>query len=203
MEIKERITREAMRMFLQFGIKSITMDEIARSLGMSKRTLYECFSDKDELVRHCLEMIQEENLLVRKRIVEGSQTMIEAILAFLNHGISMMKGMNPSFMQDLRKYHFKVWYTIYSSHKEQELDFSRGVIREGIKQGVFRPELNVDIVVKLLHEQFLILNNEEVFPPAQYNIPEVMECMLVIFMRGIASAKGMEIISKSEFEVRT
>ena len=194
MEIKEKIIQEAARMFIKFGIRGITMDDIARELSMSKRTIYENFRDKNTLLSACLELIQQKQSANRSEIVRSSANTIEAILNFLTRGTQILTEINPAFMADLKKYHYKVWIAHTGKYAEKNLAETYNFLRNGISEGVIRKDINVEIVSRILHEQLNIMTDEDLFPSTLYSRKDVFENIVINFARGISTSRGLQII---------
>jgi TetR/AcrR family transcriptional regulator, cholesterol catabolism regulator len=194
MEIRERIIEEAMSQFLQFGIRNVTMDGIAAAMGMSKRTVYEAFKDKSALVHSCLDMLSQKHKCRNEEICNSSRNVIETIFAFMQEGIKAMNAINPVFFRDMEKLYPKAWESLRKNNEKEAFDLSKELLHKGIKEGLFRSEINIPIVAKLFHEQMNLLADEKVFPRDEYNYAEVFQNLTINFMRGISTAKGIELI---------
>ncbi|WP_372950570.1 TetR/AcrR family transcriptional regulator [Mariniphaga sp.] len=194
MEIRERIIEEATSQFLQFGIRNVTMDGIAEALGMSKRTVYEAFKDKSELVHSCLEDLREKHKCRNDEICTSSQNVIETIFSFMQEGIKAMNAINPVFFRDMEKLYPKTWTAMRKNNEKESFNLSRELLNKGIREGLFRTEINIPIVAKLFHEQMNLLADEKVFPRNEYNYAEVFQNLTINFMRGISTKKGIELI---------
>jgi TetR/AcrR family transcriptional regulator, cholesterol catabolism regulator len=194
MEVRDKIIAESSSQFKKYGIKSITMDDIAQNLSISKRTIYENFKDKNELLRSCLEGMFVEGRQKHEQIINNTPNVIEAMFAFMQEGVTAIKTVNPLFALDLKKYHFGIWEE--AQRQKEDVQFSQiyRLLRKGINENLFRKEINIEIVAKILMEQLNVLSNEKSFPRDKYKMEEVLECIIVNFMRGIATQKGLEII---------
>ncbi|MCG6189473.1 TetR/AcrR family transcriptional regulator [Maribellus maritimus] len=196
MELRERIIEEATKQFFQYGIRNVTMDDIAVSLGMSKRTVYETFKDKGTLVETCI-----NNLTIREdkkvaRVVSESANVIEAIFVFMREGTKAMNAINPVFFKDLEKLYPRLWKRVDTETKAKRLNLSARFLEKGIKEGFFRNDLNIEIVSKLFHEQMSLLIDETIFPRDKYNHSEIFQNMIINFTRGISTSNGIQIIDK-------
>ena len=199
MDTKERIIIESLKLFMRFGIRSITMDTIAESLGISKRTVYELFKNKDELLESCIasRMIEEEKN--NAEIMRKSANIIEAFLTHIKRSINLMSSISPMFFHDARKYHPEVFRCKGKEREEKDYDMIVEYINTGKQEGFIRQEINVDIIAKLMKEQFKIIGNNELFPPDRYSKSEIFENIAINFIRGIATDEGLKIINKFEF----
>lgn len=196
MEPKERILQKAEELFLQFGIRSVSMDDIANQLGMSKKTLYQYFADKDELVTgvvdgHILEMENECGDCRR-----DAKDAIHEIFITMEHIMEQFSNMNPMILYDLEKFHFKA-YQRFRQHKDK---FLLQIIREniewGIKDELYRPDVHVDVMSKFRIESMMIPFNVSVFPPGKYNLAATSELIIENFTYGLATIKGHKLIQK-------
>ena len=196
MEIRERIISEASVLFRQFGIKAVTMDEIASHMGISKRTIYENFKDKDDLLKDSLKYLFTNQQKKEADIINETRNALEAIFTLLDHGLSIMKGMNPLFINDMKKYHFEVWKNNFKKNHRGIEETTKFLLKKGKNEKLIREEINIEIVSKLLHEQLKILSNEDIFPSAEYKKTEIFENIIINFARGIATDEGLLIIKE-------
>lgn len=196
MEVRDRIIEEATRQFFQLGIRNVTMDDIAVSLGISKRTVYETFKDKGELVQTCLTMLTSKDDKKVEQVVAESANAIEAIFVFMREGIKAMNSINPVFFKDLEKFYPAMWKVMEKEGKAKRFKLSAKLLNKGIKEGLFRKDFNVEIVSKLFHEQIGLLVNESIFPRDKYDRAEVFQNMIINFTRGISTPRGTEIIDR-------
>jgi TetR/AcrR family transcriptional regulator, cholesterol catabolism regulator len=194
MEVKERIIEEASKQFLQYGIRAITMDGMARELGMSKRTIYELVGDKDKLLDECLDYFQKKKDEKHQLLIEQNHNSIEVFFIFLREGVEAMTTINPLFFLDIRKYHHAVWQRKIKQNESKNRDYLMSMLQKGMAEGLIREDINVDIVSKIQMEQIKILSNDEVFPTSTYSKAEVFENMMVNFARGISTLKGLQVI---------
>ncbi len=196
METKERILVKAEELFMQFGIRSVSMDDIANNLGMSKKTLYQYFADKDELVEAVVDghinEIQEDCLGCKKEATNA----IHEIFNMMERIMEEFSNMNPMLLYDLEKFHHKA-YQRFRDHKDK---FLLKVITEniewGIKDELYRPDINVDVMSKYRIESMMIPFNVSVFSPGKYNLAKTSELIIENFTYGLATIKGHKLIQK-------
>jgi AcrR family transcriptional regulator len=199
MEVREKIISGAQKMFMRNGIRNITMDAIAAQLGISKRTIYEKFEDKDELLLCCLELAIAEQRSTGETLLNSSENVIEALIKILKHNIQVLKTINPAFFQDVKKHYPLLSKRTIESNDKQNMAKFIELLKRGIKEQVFRDTINVEIVARLLFEQFKIMNNAEVFPSDKFSKAEVFENLVINFLRGIATEKGWILIEKYSY----
>ena len=194
--MRERIIEEAKEQFLQFGIRNITMDQIAAELGISKRTLYGLFKDKTELIFSCVDALFMHHNLKTTEIMESSQNVIEAFFNSLREGMKVMNTVNPVFYYDLKKLYPKIWKASHERKMSSSLRFMEDLLKKGISQGLFREEIDVHIISKLFYEQTKLIIDEQVFPRNEFSISEVFKNLTVYFMRGISTHTGINVIDE-------
>ncbi len=196
METKDRILIKAEELFMQFGIRSVSMDDIANNLGMSKKTLYQYFADKDELVhgvvdRH-INKIQEDCISCKK---EASNA-IHEIFITMERIIEEFSNMNPMLLYDLEKFHHKA-YQLFRNHKDKFLlQIINDNIEWGIREDLYRSDVNIDVMSKFRIESMMIPFNVVVFSPGKYNLAETSGLIMENFVFGLASIKGHKLIQK-------
>ncbi len=197
MQVRKRILDEAAKQFLSYGIRNITMDDIAVSLGISKRTVYEKFKNKTELVFYCLQELTKHQLIASKAIINKSSNVIDSISCLMQEGIKMLNSINPVFFSDLKKFYPEIAETVYNENVKTREEFTYQLLRRGIDEGIFREDINIKIVAKLFHEQINVISDEKMFPPEEYNFSEVYRNLVINFMRGISTSKGISIIEET------
>ena len=194
MDLRKRILTEATNLFFQNGIRNITMDDIAGKLGISKRTIYETFKDKNELLINCFEEYSKEKYKVNEDIIKNSPNMLAAVCSFIQSGAMAIDLLNPAFFSDMKKYHNDIWVMASKQQNEKNYNLAYRLLRKGINEGIFRKDINIDIVVKIILTQMNLLVDNEVFSTDKYSRSDVFKNMVINFIRGIATNKGIELI---------
>ena len=196
MDVKERILLKATDLFMRYGIRSITMDEIAAQLGISKKTIYQFFTDKDEMVDGVVENHIRDNEEKCKGFRTGSQDAIHEIIIAVAETEEMLKVMNPLILYDLEKHHPK-------SSKKLMNHFHRFMyvmvienLQRGVEEGLYRPGLHHDIVAKHRLESAFMCFNQDVFPHGRYKISEVCKELALLFLYSVTTDEGKKLIEK-------
>jgi TetR/AcrR family transcriptional regulator, cholesterol catabolism regulator len=196
MDYKERIQAKADELFMRYGIRSVSMDDIAAQLVMSKKTLYQFFADKDELVDAVvdkeLKRGQQDCLECRQQ----SKDSVDEIFITMEQIAEQFRNMNPMVLYDLEKFHIASFQKFLKHKNEFLLDVIRKNIERGIREELFRPEINVDIMSKFRLESMMIAFNMLVFPPRKYNLVEVTQEIIEHYLYGVATLKGHKLILK-------
>ncbi|MDR0745128.1 MAG: TetR/AcrR family transcriptional regulator [Mediterranea sp.] len=187
-ELKEKVIPEAMELFRKYGIKSIRMEDIAGSLKMSKRTLYEIFGDKETLLKECILYHQEIKQKDLGEIIRASRNVLEVILKCYKDSIEMYHRTNPKFFEEIEKYP-EVCNMIKNS-KEKNHTVVIDFLKRGVDQGLFREDINFAIIHALLCEQMDLLIHANVCK--RFSFLEVYEAIIFTYLRGIATPKGAQ-----------
>jgi len=202
MEIKDRILKTAEALFRKFGIRSVSMDDIAAELGISKKTIYQNFEDKDsivhEIARHNMMCDMEES----DRILKESVNPIEQVFKEATLLSKQASTINPAVFYDLKKYHPKTWQLFQEYNKVNFLEIVKQNLREGIAQGYYREEINIEILSRLRLEEVELAFSREVFPPESFNQMDVHTTFIDHFLRGIMTPKGLEFYEKCKQDAR-
>jgi AcrR family transcriptional regulator len=200
MDTKERIIAQTYDLFMRYGIRSVSMDDIAYHLGISKKTIYQFYADKDALVEGVLDIEIKKNhddCENHKRIKENS---IHEIFLSMDAMQEMFKHLNPTIVHDIQKYHPKCFKKLHL-HKQ---DFFYNIIKEnletGIQEGLYRPEIDIDVLAKFHLESIFITFNTDVFPVTKYNLTKISQAILENFLYGIATIKGIKKIEHYKLE---
>jgi AcrR family transcriptional regulator len=203
MDHKDRIQAKADELFMQYGIRSISMDDIAAGLAMSKKTLYQFFADKDELVDAVvdkeLKKGQYDCIICRQQ----SKDAVDEIFITMEFIAEQFRNMNPMVLYDLEKFHLSSFQKFLKHKNEFLLEVIRKNLERGIKEELFRPELNVDIMSKFRLESMMIAFNMLVFPPRKYNLVEVTQEIIEHYLYGLATLKGYKLILKYKQEKKS
>ncbi len=190
MEIREKIIDGAGQLFRKNGIKLVTMDAIAHSLGISKRTIYENFKDKDEL----LSLFLKEAIIEHKKrvfeIMARAENVIDALFQFGDYNQRMMKSVNPCFISDIKKYHPDVFRNVMDSGEIRNYEISYMIIKRGVDEGIFSPDINIDIVNHFIHHimEFFQKTDEK-----KFSNNEIILSVHLPYLKGICTKKGLEL----------
>lgn len=196
MEARDRILAKAHELFNKLGIKRVTMDEIALKAGMSKKTIYQSFANKDELV----DAVLEEHLTKSCSQCEVNRTKADNAIQefFLNIDMAqeLMAEMNPTVFYDLEKFHPESFLKLYQHKSNYLYKVAKDNLEWGIKDGLYREDIDVDIITKLRLETMFLPFNLDVYPFGKYNVAEVEKQVLDHFIYGIATTKAHKLIDK-------
>jgi AcrR family transcriptional regulator len=190
MELKDRIVATAFELFMKYGIRSITMDQISRHLGISKRTLYEIFTDKGELVREGIEYFTNIKKTEAKKTIKRSDNVIETIYILARKGEEMKQHINPLFFEDIRKYYPDVHASISTDSRHRDYSLTHDLLKKGIAEGLFKGGLDTELVNNFFHQVMNIVMNEEIFPRHRYTHEDIFRNIIMPYLIGISTEKG-------------
>jgi len=200
MEVKERILKKAADLFMRYGIRSITMDEIASQLGISKKTIYQFFTDKDDMVSAVIEREIKENEVECLQYRDQAADAIQEVFIAVEDLDEMLKYMNPLMLYDLEKHHPRAFQKL----REYKYQFLYQAILDnlsrGRQEGVYRNDFQPDIVAKNRIESCFLIFNPDLFPHTRYKISEVNFELAMLFLHGVATDKGNQLIERYTIE---
>ncbi|HEX2969952.1 MAG TPA: TetR/AcrR family transcriptional regulator [Bacteroidales bacterium] len=190
MDTRDRVIEEAAGMFRTYGIRAVTMDMLAARMGISKRTLYELFRDKDELLLGVIKMMSVKRASLIKHCLETSENVIEAIFMILDVMMEHFGNLSPAFKLDMKRYHNE-----FLKKMDPDMltpDNSKEVLVRGIGQGIFREDIDIDLTDRCL-KGLTKINEKEM--PEDYENEALIRDFFINYLRGISTQKGLELIA--------
>lgn len=192
-DAKQRIMDGAERLFFQYGVRSVSMDDVARDLAVSKKTLYQYFENKDELVTDVAAQSIQREMQMYVEVPQQASNAIEELYLISKCIRKTVDHMNPSLMYDLQKYHAQAW--AHFSRFKQE--FIRGMVTENIRrgkaEGYYRPNINEHILSILRVETVQLVFDQRAFPSSEFDFADVQMQLFDHFLHGLVTEKGREL----------
>lgn len=196
MDPKERILVKSHELFNRYGIRSVSMDDIAAQLAMSKKTLYQYYTDKDELVNAVFDTILAINKNNCTECIKKGENAIHEVFLSFDIMEEMLKTMNPSVLFDMQKYH----PTAYRKFDDFKNSFLYKIIKtnleRGVKEELYREGIDTDILSRYRLHTVLLSFNPEVFPSNKTNAVYIEQQLIECFLYGLATLKGYKLIQK-------
>ena len=192
MDLKDRIINQAGDLFVKHGIKRISMDEIASKLGISKRTIYQNFEDKEDVL---LQYIRQMDLMQSEYVKDLSKNEQTVVHVFLRT-IEMHKEFdffNVRFLDDVKKYYPKAMQELVEQ-QNRRIIYIRQFLEEGMAQGVIRKDLNIEVVSFLLQDSNRTFIDATRLVNKTFTNWELFFTSMINFIRGISTANGIEIV---------
>ncbi|MGZ3757472.1 MAG: TetR/AcrR family transcriptional regulator [Mucilaginibacter sp.] len=192
----ERIIEGGEELFLKAGIKSVTMDDIARHLGMSKKTIYQFFKDKNELVIALMKKKMREDKEMMNNIISQSGNVIEEMINMMKCSEEIVSRINPIVIHDMQKYHPDAWKEFQHFKANVLVHTLEELLAKGIKQGYIRPEIDVKIIARMRVSQVEMGFNTSIYPIMEFNVWDVQQQFQEHFNYGICTLKGYKLLNQ-------
>lgn len=191
-ELKERILSVATALFHKYGIKSVKMDDIANELKISKRTLYETYSNKEELLFEVVRQHKKEERRKMEEIDRPGMNVINVVIEICKYRIEEFSSINPLFFEEIHKYPELLAY-VRSLHKERESD-ALAFMQRGVDEGFFLSNVNYDIVRTLTIASQQSIMNQYLYK--KYDVKELAHVAILFFIRGYCTEKGVKLLDE-------
>ena len=196
MELRDRIIEVSSDLFMSNGCKSVTMDEVAAANGISKRTLYEHFKDKTNLLEECLLMMEEKMKMLGEKAFSGSKSIIELVCLEHESQSDMMINMRIRFFEELKKYYPDLYDKMHKRFTDFHKVTTRKFLERGQKEGLFLINIDMEVVGRMVFEIATIIQNSEIFSLANHSRKQLFRETMVMSFRGISTEEGIKMIDK-------
>ncbi len=190
--LRKRILDFAMPEFASRGIRAVKMDEIAHKLSISKRTLYEIYSSKEELLYEGLQAIAEESALKQKKISEECDNVMDILIRTVSMRIEELRGTNNAFFNDLMRYSRILDY--FEETQAIRNNAMRNFLKRGQEEGYFKADYNYNLVVMLLNSSERRITLKKMLN--EYSMEEIFFNMMFVVIRGVCTPKGIDILDR-------
>jgi len=194
--IKEKILKGSEELFMRYGVRSISMDDIARHLGISKKTLYQHFADKDELVLKVSRGHLERNITQFDSIRNEAKNPIEELAMISVCMKQNMESLNPTLLFDLQKFHPKAWSEWIAFKGKYLRESIVRNLNQGIAEGYIRADINPEIMAAMRIELVQLAFNPDIFPVNRFRLAEVQAQIFDHFVYGLVTDKGKKLYQK-------
>lgn len=179
----------------QYGISSVTMDDIAKECHISKRTLYEQIPDKRTLVWYCVLFDREKKQQEARELVSRASSTLDALLSIYRHTRKSMAKASSIFFKDLHRLYPDLEKRCREIHREQAQSFGT-FLTQGIEEGMFRSDIDFELAADVFMAQSSSIMKELGTTAEPHTVMKMMNTAFIIFLRGIATLKGLEIIDE-------
>ncbi len=196
MELRDRIVNQTLELFMKYGIRSVTMDQVSGQLGISKRTLYEIFRDKNELLKECIELLAKDKSAEARQMIKNSENVINTMYTLARKGEELKQKINPLFFDDMWKYYPEVHKQVTKESRYRDTSLTLSLLKNGISDGLFKKDLDVELVNTYFHQVMNIVMNEELFPREKYEHAVIFRNIIMPYLVGISTEKGLREIDK-------
>ncbi len=200
-DIKERILKGAMELFMKYGVRSVSMDDIARHLSISKKTIYHYFADKDDVVTLVAKDHLDKGRTEFESLRDRSKNAIDELVRISACLKKDMQEMNPSLLFDLQKYHPRAW-GVWLDHKHKYIrDSVVRNLRQGIEEGYYRKDIHPEVLAVVRIELVQLAFDEKAFSYTHFNLADVQIQIFEHFVYGLLTDKGRKLFEKYKQEV--
>jgi len=195
-EKEKKIIEGAAHIFMKLGIKSVNMDDIARNLGVSKKTLYRFVRDKEELVRRAIDMHCDREDFAMNSICAKGLNAIDESFEMMLFILELLKNIHPSIMFDMQKYHPGIWRDMMEGRNKQIFKGIHSNLEKGVAEGLYRSELDPDIVASIYISMVNRIMKGDLNSNISKTLPEIYLEIFRYHTRGIASEKGLSYLQE-------
>ncbi|TVQ11292.1 MAG: TetR/AcrR family transcriptional regulator [Bacteroidetes bacterium] len=192
------IIQKISEIYFRYGIKSITMDDLARDLGVSKKTLYLHFKDKKDVVSKVIHhLINSQKCGISEALNQPNTNAIDKLMMMTHFFAEHLKNSNASLTYDLQKYYPDVWDEVIEFKREEVYKHIIDNIHEGIREGIYRDDMNYEIIARAYVSRMEMYQTDLWQPLNKFPLPEVFRTLFIYHIRGIANDKGLEHLEKN------
>lgn len=196
MPVKDRILETALRMFRMYGIKSVTMFDISRESGVSKKTVYEHFRDKEELVQEGMRFMLNGHEQHLEDFRQQSANAIEELLKEVKYMEDMGNTINPVMLYEMQKYHPDLWQEVEAFKRDHLIRAINANLERGIREGLYRNDFKLNIMARMRLLQLETVFQPALFPATEFNMPEVIKEITAHFLLGITTTQGRKQVAE-------
>ncbi len=179
-------------LFMRIGIRSVSMDDIARELGISKKTLYQTVQNKEELIELVLQSGVEEDRILLETSMRDSADAIDEMLRNSRHFIRQMRQVSPTVLHDLRKYYPELFRSKVEAHHQEFLQRVGENLKRGIAEGLYRPEIDAAIIANLYVGMTMMVVDRGIFPAQERPLSDILLQHSTYHFNGIVNRAGRE-----------
>ncbi len=199
----EDLLKKVSKLYRKYGIKSVTMDDVAHELGTSKKTLYQFVSDKTKLVQMVVEHVRQCNFSAMKKKEGKDLNAIEELIQVSQHVNSLMKDHSPTYEYDLKKYYPDIYSNLMSARRKLMYESMISNIRKGKNEGIYREELDEKIIAKLHLLRIENLQTTEIFDEEEMHSSKFFREVFVYHIHGLATEEGLKVFRKNMQKLET
>jgi len=194
--VREKLLVEASKLYLKYGVKSVSMDDIAKMMGISKKTIYNFISNKKDFVHAVVKSYIRDEEKLYDSIRDKSSNAVDEIISIARIVQETLKDIKPTLIYDLKKYHPATWQLIEKGHYHYIENSVADNIKRGIEEGFYRENLRVDVLPKFYVTLARLVADIEVFKDKKISQVELYESVILYHLNGILNTKGQKELSK-------
>ncbi|MDO4461877.1 MAG: TetR/AcrR family transcriptional regulator [Bacteroidia bacterium] len=195
MELVESIVTQATELFLERGLKAISMDDIAKAVGISKRTLYENFNSKDELLSDCIKQMEANRREKIAILCKNAKDVIDVLIVVSKDMVANLNRISPLFLQDLNLYHFRLANDLFNKHREEQFEGLKQMIRKGKEEGLILKDIDESLMSEIITSTQK--SNMPIISSGKYPYDKIFRHTILCFIRGFATERGRQRIDEA------
>ncbi len=195
-EQQEKWLKRVEELFFKLGIKSITMDDVARELGISKKTLYSFVESKDDLVGKVMNRHMTDQCRIDERLHAESTDAVDEMVRIIKQVMADLGQMKPNVVHEMQKYHRDVWDRINDFQQTHILNLARQNLEWGCREGLYRTDFDIEITARFYIAGAMSIFDEQYFPKPPYTFDGLFKEFIVNYLYSIVSSKGLEILQE-------
>lgn len=195
MDELDKILNASDNLFRKYGIRSVTMMDIARNLGMSKKTLYVHIENKHDLVHKIMRRHISENQEMCLRIQGAAENALDELLKVSLYVQQQMKSINSALLFDLQKYHRSAWEMLDEFHRKDIVLMTQDNLKRGVKEGLYRKDLNAALISRIYVGLMPIMSDVELFPTDKFPTHVLHKEFIKYHIYGIVSDQGEKLLN--------
>jgi AcrR family transcriptional regulator len=195
--VKKTIVEGAQELFWTYGLRSVTMDDIASKLAMSKKTLYQYIQDKADLVYLCAEHQLESEHCNMSDASEQAENAIDEVLKIMEYNRQFFLNFHPSLILDLQRSYPKAWKMFLRYKEEKIIKSIKANMQRGKDEGLYRNDIEPEVIARMRMAQVESIFNPQVFSPKIHHIGEVQFQIFKHFLYGLVTLKGHQTLTKA------
>lgn len=190
------LVAEAAKIFWTYGIKSVTMGDLATRMGISKKTLYQYVKDKNDLVDKAVRLVGDEFRQQAAELLKADGNAIDELFALTTFVTAQLKDLHPSILYDLEKYHPETYHQVRRARRAEVAGIMTRNMERGIKEGLYRADLNIPMIATVYLARLDMASDTEFFPPEHYDMNALHWELFRYHVRGIATPEGVKYLEK-------
>jgi AcrR family transcriptional regulator len=193
---RDRILEQSQSLFFKIGVRNVTMDDIARELGISKKTIYQHFKNKAEIVREVSVAHCQQNEKEAVEIAHTAENAIDELFKVMVWVSNTIKKLAPNLIFEVQKYYPESWKLFQKHENRFVLGMVKENLRRGMDEGLYREDIDIEIIARMRMAQVNASFDEDLLPNRKFPRLKVQLQMLEMYMRGLATPKGLKLIEQ-------
>ncbi len=196
MDVKSKIVETSLELFLDKGCKSVTMDDVARANGVSKRTVYELFNDKSHLLEECIGLMMNQIVEYSGKMEQNTNSVVDILFEIYESHSDRFTTLRMNFLSDLKRFYYPLYNSLVQKLLDHHQSATNNYIVRAQEEGIIKKEINRKLISKVMIEISNLLEYSGIFSLKEYSRKELFREVIIPFMRGLCTDKGIEMIDK-------